>query len=58
MPYLESYHGKRVIVTGASQNIGEQIVYEYCERGAKLFITARRKNKLQEVFSVANICKR
>jgi len=48
-PDLESYHGKRVIVTGASQNIGEQIVYEYCERGAKLFITARRKNKLQEV---------
>jgi len=50
-PDPESYRGKRVIVTGASQNIGEQIVYEYCERGAKLVITARRKNKLKEVQS-------
>ena len=41
-----------MIVTGASQNIGEQIVYEYCERGAKLVITARRKNKLKEVYFV------
>ena len=42
---LESFCGKRVIVTGASQNIGEQNVNGYCERGAKLNITARRKNK-------------
>ena len=41
-----------MIVTGASQNIGEQIVYEYCERGDKLVITARRKNKLQNVYFI------
>ncbi|XP_070559671.1 hydroxysteroid 11-beta-dehydrogenase 1-like protein isoform X1 [Ptychodera flava] len=45
----ESIRGKKVIVTGASTGIGEQIAYHYARLGAKILITARRENLLKEV---------
>ncbi|XP_002738382.1 hydroxysteroid 11-beta-dehydrogenase 1-like protein [Saccoglossus kowalevskii] len=45
----ESIHGKRVIVTGASTGIGEQVAYQYAKLGANILITARRENRLKEV---------
>ncbi|XP_052787866.1 hydroxysteroid 11-beta-dehydrogenase 1-like protein [Mya arenaria] len=45
----ESVKGKRVLVTGASTGIGEQIAYHYAKLGANVVITARREKRLQEV---------
>ncbi|XP_071788179.1 hydroxysteroid 11-beta-dehydrogenase 1-like protein isoform X2 [Asterias amurensis] len=44
-----SIKGKRVVITGASTGIGEQIAYQYAKLGAKILITARRESALQEV---------
>ena len=43
--------GKRVLVTGASTGIGEQMAYHYAHMGAKVFITARTESKLQKVIA-------
>eukprot|EP00924_Labyrinthula_sp_SR-Ha-C_P007246 maker-scaffold_8-snap-gene-13.58-mRNA-1 protein AED:0.35 eAED:0.35 QI:78/1/1/1/0/0.33/3/48/301 len=40
---------RRVIVSGASTGIGEQIAYEYCEKGGQVVILSRTKSKLEEV---------
>jgi len=45
----ELVRGKRVLITGASTGIGEQLAYQYARHGASVFITARRENLLQEV---------
>ncbi|GAB6026585.1 hypothetical protein CHUAL_012998 [Chamberlinius hualienensis] len=45
----EEIRGKRVLVTGASSGIGKQIAFKYAALGAKLIITARRKELLDEV---------
>ncbi|XP_070564412.1 hydroxysteroid 11-beta-dehydrogenase 1-like protein [Ptychodera flava] len=45
----DSIKGKRVIVTGASTGIGEELAYSYAKLGARLLITARRENILQQV---------
>ncbi|XP_034036152.1 hydroxysteroid 11-beta-dehydrogenase 1-like protein [Thalassophryne amazonica] len=45
----ESLRGARVLVTGASMGIGEQIAYHYARFGAQIVITARRENVLKEV---------
>ncbi|XP_071762211.1 hydroxysteroid 11-beta-dehydrogenase 1-like protein [Centroberyx gerrardi] len=45
----ESLKGARVLVTGASTGIGEQIAYHYARFGAQIVITARRENVLQQV---------
>ncbi|XP_048038904.1 hydroxysteroid 11-beta-dehydrogenase 1-like protein [Megalobrama amblycephala] len=45
----ESLKGARVLVTGASTGIGEQLAYHYARLGAQLIITARRGNVLEEV---------
>ena len=45
----ESLNGKRVVLTGASSGIGEQMAYHYAKLGADLMITARRESRLQEV---------
>ncbi|XP_006817602.1 hydroxysteroid 11-beta-dehydrogenase 1-like protein, partial [Saccoglossus kowalevskii] len=45
----ETLRGRRVIVTGASTGIGEQIAYHYAKMGARILITARRENVLREV---------
>lgn len=47
--FLESLKGARVLVTGASTGIGEQLAYQYAHLGAQLVITARRGNVLEEV---------
>ncbi|KAM9763055.1 hydroxysteroid 11-beta-dehydrogenase 1-like protein [Menidia menidia] len=45
----ESLRGARVLVTGASTGIGEQMAYHYARFGAELVITARREKVLQQV---------
>ncbi|MEQ2242964.1 hypothetical protein ILYODFUR_002223 [Ilyodon furcidens] len=45
----ESLRGARVLVTGASSGIGEQMAYHYARFGAKIVITARRKKILEKV---------
>ncbi|XP_022100515.1 hydroxysteroid 11-beta-dehydrogenase 1-like protein isoform X3 [Acanthaster planci] len=46
-----SINGKRVVITGASTGIGEQIAYQYARLGARVLITARRGVVLQQVVS-------
>ncbi|XP_061190976.1 hydroxysteroid 11-beta-dehydrogenase 1-like protein [Saccostrea echinata] len=41
--------GKRVVVTGSSTGIGEQIAYHYARMGAQVLVTARRENILKQV---------
>lgn len=48
-PFPESLRGARVVVTGASTGIGEQIAYHYARFGAQIVITARREKVLQQV---------
>lgn len=45
----DSLKGARVLVTGASTGIGEQMAYHYARFGAKIVITARREKVLQQV---------
>ncbi|XP_072245858.1 hydroxysteroid 11-beta-dehydrogenase 1-like protein [Leuresthes tenuis] len=45
----ESLRGARVLVTGASTGIGEQMAYHYARFGAEIVITARREKVLQQV---------
>ncbi|XP_039421199.1 LOW QUALITY PROTEIN: corticosteroid 11-beta-dehydrogenase isozyme 1-like [Corvus cornix cornix] len=45
----EMLRGKRVIVTGASTGIGEQIAYHLARMGSHILITARTEAKLQNV---------
>uniref|UniRef100_G3PHF5 Hydroxysteroid (11-beta) dehydrogenase 1-like b n=1 Tax=Gasterosteus aculeatus TaxID=69293 RepID=G3PHF5_GASAC len=45
----ESLRGARVLVTGASTGIGEQMAYHYARFGAQVVITARRDKVLQKV---------
>ncbi|MED6232213.1 hypothetical protein ATANTOWER_024601 [Ataeniobius toweri] len=45
----ESLKGSRVLVTGASTGIGEQMAYHYARFGAQIVITARREKVLQQV---------
>ncbi|XP_006031368.1 corticosteroid 11-beta-dehydrogenase isozyme 1 isoform X1 [Alligator sinensis] len=45
----EMLKGKRVIVTGASSGIGEQMAYHLAQMGSHLLITARTEAKLQKV---------
>ncbi|XP_076880559.1 hydroxysteroid 11-beta-dehydrogenase 1-like protein [Brachyhypopomus gauderio] len=50
-PYFsgESLKGARVLVTGASTGIGEQVAYHYAKLGAQIVITARREHVLNKV---------
>ena len=41
--------GKKVLITGASQNIGKELALQFSAMGAQVYITARRQDKLQEV---------
>ncbi|NXE92794.1 DHI1 dehydrogenase, partial [Menura novaehollandiae] len=45
----EMLRGKRVIVTGASTGIGEQIAYHLARMGSHVLVTARTEAKLQKV---------
>ncbi len=42
-----SIRGNRVLITGASTGIGEQLAYYYAKLGADLLITSRTEAKLQ-----------
>ncbi|XP_033112371.1 hydroxysteroid 11-beta-dehydrogenase 1-like protein [Anneissia japonica] len=45
----DSVKGKRVVITGASTGIGEQIAYHFARLGAKIVVTARREAVLKKV---------
>ncbi|KAK7889639.1 hypothetical protein WMY93_025199 [Mugilogobius chulae] len=45
----ESLRGARVLVTGASTGIGEQMAYHYARFGAQIVITGRKEKMLQQV---------
>jgi short-subunit dehydrogenase len=44
-------HGNVIWITGASSGIGEALVYEMDKRGAKIIISSRRKEILEQVKS-------
>ena len=46
---LDDVKGKKVLVTGASTGIGEQLAYHYARLGADVVVTARREKQLQQV---------
>ncbi|NXG05573.1 DHI1L protein, partial [Sakesphorus luctuosus] len=49
-PFIpESLSGARVLLTGASAGIGEQMAYHYARFGAEIVLTARREAVLQKV---------
>lgn len=41
--------GKRILVTGCSSGIGRELCVQLCERGAHVFATARREDRLLEL---------
>lgn len=47
--YLAMLKGKRVIITGASSGIGEQMAYHLARMGSNILITARTEEKLKKV---------
>jgi short-subunit dehydrogenase len=46
---MASIKGKVVWITGASSGIGEALAYEMARKGAKLILSARRKDELERV---------
>ena len=47
---VDSVKGKYVVITGALTGIGEQLAYQYARLGANIVITARREQRLKEVY--------
>ena len=47
--------GKRVVLTGASTGIGEQMAYHYASHKSNLLITARRENLLKKASNFVEI---
>nr|XP_060640976.1 hydroxysteroid 11-beta-dehydrogenase 1-like protein [Anolis sagrei ordinatus]XP_060640977.1 hydroxysteroid 11-beta-dehydrogenase 1-like protein [Anolis sagrei ordinatus]XP_060640978.1 hydroxysteroid 11-beta-dehydrogenase 1-like protein [Anolis sagrei ordinatus] len=47
----DSLSGARVLLTGASDGIGEQMAYHYARFGAQIVLTARREAVLQKVMA-------
>uniref|UniRef100_A0ACD5Z9M3 Uncharacterized protein n=1 Tax=Avena sativa TaxID=4498 RepID=A0ACD5Z9M3_AVESA len=45
----EDLRGKVVLITGASSGIGEELAYQYAQKGACLALVARRKHALEAV---------
>ena len=47
MPTLQN---KTILVTGASQGLGEQVAKAYAEAGATVILVARHQKKLEKVY--------
>ena len=43
------FKNKNILVTGASRGIGKKIAMDLCHKGANTFLTARNKEKLNEI---------
>ncbi len=46
---MDTFQNKVVWITGASSGIGEAIAMAFAKEGAKLVLTARRKEELERV---------
>jgi dehydrogenase/reductase SDR family protein 7B len=46
---MRDYAGKTVWITGASSGIGEALAHDFAKRGAKLLLSARRADRLEQV---------
>ena len=46
-----SLQNKTILVTGASSGIGKAIAIECSKMGAKVFVTGRNEQRLQETFN-------
>ena len=46
---MDTFQNKVVWITGASSGIGEAIAMAFAKDGAKLILTARRKEELERV---------
>jgi short-subunit dehydrogenase len=46
---MKQLHDKIIWITGASSGIGEALAYGLAQHGARLVLTARRKEKLQQI---------
>jgi NAD(P)-dependent dehydrogenase (short-subunit alcohol dehydrogenase family) len=52
--YGKDLNGKTVLVTGASSGIGEQAARIFASRGMNVIVTARRKDRLDQIVSEIN----
>ena len=52
---MTTLQGKTIWITGATSGIGEQLVYALAGEGAKLILSARRKEELERVAQTAKL---
>lgn len=52
---MSEFKDKVVWITGASSGIGEALAIEFCKRGARLILSARREDELQRVGALTRL---